>query len=196
MKRYKTVDDFMASVPEGYKSTLETLRRLLNESEMDETVKWGMPTYTVNNKNVAGMGYFKSYCGLWFFQGVFLSDPGKVLVNAQEGTTQGMRQWRFTGNEKMDEDLVRVYLQEAIDNQKAGKEIKPQKKPLVIPSELQSAFEEDHILQETFNSMGLTKRREYADYISSAKREETRKNRLQKIIPMILKGIGLNDKYR
>lgn len=195
MEMSKTVDEYILKNPE-WQEELIHLRKLMNSTELKETVKWGMPTYTINNKNVAGLGAFKSYVGIWFFQGVFLSDKHKRLINAQEGTTKGMRQWRFESFEEIDDKLIIQYTEEAIANQKAGKEIKLEKKPLVIPAELQHALNEDGILNQNFQDMSLSCRREYTEYIAEAKRDETKQKRLEKIIPMILNQVGLNDKYK
>ena len=195
MKKNKTVDEFIKSQP-AWKEELIALRKIINSTELVETIKWGMPVYTIGGKNVAGMGSFKSYLGVWFFQGVFLKDKHRKLINAQEGRTKGMRQWRFTSPDEIDEKLLIKYLEEAIQNQKDGKEIKPEKKPLVIPPELKAAFKKNSLLEKAFNKFTLSCKREYAEYISEAKREETRLKRLEKITPMILEKIGLNDKYK
>ena len=102
MKKTKTVEDYIAGNGE-WTEALEKLRSILLDTEMEETVKWGAPVYTIDGKNVVGIGAFKSYVGLWFFQGVFLKDKEKVLVNAQEGKTKALRQWRFSGSGEMDE---------------------------------------------------------------------------------------------
>jgi uncharacterized protein YdeI (YjbR/CyaY-like superfamily) len=86
---------------------------------------------------------------------------------------------------------------EAILNQKQGKEIKPEKKkPLGIPKELTAIIKKDKKVKESFNTLSLPKQREYAEYIIEAKRDETKHKRLTKIVPLILKGTGLNDKYK
>lgn len=195
MKMAKTVEEYLSWHPD-YKDELKKLREILSKTELVETVKWGMPTYTVNNKNVVGLGAFKSYVGIWFFNGTFMSDPAGKLLNAQEGKTQGMRQWRFSTVDEIDPKLVLQYLEEAIKNQKEGKEIKPEKKPLVIPDELKEALASDAELSEIFDQLTLTNKRDFADYIQEAKREETKQKRLDKIIPMIRDGVGLNDKYK
>ena len=153
--------------------------------------------YTVNGKNVVGMGAFKSYVGIWFFQGVFLQDKQQKLVNAQEGKTKAMRQWRFTALEEIDEQLLRQYIEEAIQNQKEGKEVKPERtKEVLIPAELSSALENQAELASCFGQLTPGKQREYAGYIHEAKRADTKVKRLEKIIPMILAGKGLNDRYK
>jgi uncharacterized protein YdeI (YjbR/CyaY-like superfamily) len=198
MRRASSVDEYISLGGEWQKS-LQLLRELFQSTRLTETVKWGMPVYTLNNKNVAGFSAFKSWTGIWFFQGVFLKDPDRVLINAQEGTTKGLRQWRFFSTEqiKNHHPAILAYLEEAIRNQEAGKEIKPDRnKPLVIPAELEKAMKNDPSLKDSFEALTLSKRREYAEHVGSAKREETRQQRLQKIIPLILEGTGLNDKYK
>jgi uncharacterized protein YdeI (YjbR/CyaY-like superfamily) len=175
---------------------LNQLRTILATLPLEETVKWGAPFYTSGGKNIVGMSAFKSYFGLWFIQGALLKDEQKVLINAQEGKTSAMRQWRFGSAEEIDADLIKAYVLEAIDNQQQGKEIKPKKKPLVIPELLQQALDVDAELKEKFESLTLGKKRDYADHISDAKREATKLSRLEKIVPMILQGIGLYDKYK
>lgn len=195
MEMAKTVEEYLEWHPE-YVALLEKLRAIILETELTESVKWGIPTYTINEKNVVGIGAFKAYAGLWFYNGVFMKDASKKLINAQEGKTKGMRQWRFDSSDEVDEKLVLEYLQEAIQNQKDGKEIKPEKKPLIIPDELKEALASDSSLSELFDAQTLSFRREYAEYILEAKRPETKMKRLEKIIPMIKNGIGLNDKYK
>ncbi|HFA49829.1 MAG TPA: hypothetical protein ENJ95_12550 [Bacteroidetes bacterium] len=120
----------------------------------------------------------------------------KVFFSNKNKTMKGMRQWRFNSIEEMDEKLILEYIAEAIQNQKEGKEIRPAKnKALEIPAELAQCFSENKILENKFNQLSLSKKRDYAEYISSAKKAETKARRLEKILPMILEGIGLNDKY-
>ena len=177
---------------------LKQLRHLLQQTELEETVKWGAPTYTLNGKNVVGLGSFKNYVGLWFHQGVFIDDSAGKLINAQPDKTKGLRQWRFQDLSQIetDNDLIADYIAQAIANQKAGKEIKPETKNTAIPQELQEALSVNTELQTAFDQLTPGKQREYAEHIGSAKQESTRLNRLQKCQPMIMQGIGLNDKYR
>lgn len=196
MDKNKSVDEFIATKP-NWKDELEILRSILCSTELVETVKWGMPTYTINEKNVVGLGAFKSYVGIWFHQGVFLNDAHKVLINAQEGKTKGLRQWRFHSMNEINKDLVLEYVKEAIQNQKNAKEIKPKKsKVLKIPAELDNALSSNDKLKECFKQLTSGKQKEFIEYISTAKRETTRLSRLEKIIPMIINGEGLHDKYR
>ena len=176
---------------------LKELRNIFHQTELLEEVKWGAPTYTLNGKLVAGMARFKNHFAIWFHQGVFLKDPQKMLVNAQEGKTKGLRQWRFERDSEIPLNLVLEYIQESIENCLAGKEIKPQRKTGVsVPPMLQEKLSADTKLNTAFEKLTPGKKREYAEYISQAKREATQVSRLEKILPMILDGKGLYDKYK
>lgn len=174
---------------------LHKLRKIIQSTELEETLKWGMPTYTINNKNVIGLIALKNYVGLWFHQGVFLSDPEQVLQNAQEGKTKGMRHWKMDDIKDIQPKHVKAYLLEAIENEKQGKRIKPTRKAtrsFEIPDLLKFALEEDSKLVAMFDTLTPAKKKEYAEYISSAKREATRISRLEKILPLIKEGKPLS----
>ena len=119
------------------------------------------------------------------------------MVNAQE-KTKALRQMRFESINDINKDAVLTYVKEAIENQKAGKEIKPDrsKKEIIIPPELQRALNANKELRSCFNALSPSKQREYCDHIATAKREPTKLSRLEKITPMILQGAGLHDKYK
>ena len=196
MKKYDSVADYIEDQTK-WKAELLFLREVCLETELEENLKWSIPTYTIKNKNVVGIGAFKNHVAMWFFQGTFLKDPYKKLINAQEGTTKGLLQWRFTSIEEMDPKEITEYLNEAIANEKAGKRIKiDRKKELVIPEELKAELEKDPKLNAAFETFTPFKKREFAEYIGEAKREATRLKRLEKCTGMILEGVGLHDKYR
>jgi len=196
MKRFKTADDYIES-EEKWQDELRQLRKILSATDLVEEVKWGGPCYTHNGKNIVGMGSFKSYCGLWFFQGALLADADNVLINAQEGVTKALRQWRFESKKQIKVRQIKAYVAEAITLQEQGKAIKADRsKPVTIPPELKTALAKNKKAGKAFTEMTKGKQREYTEYISSAKRAETKESRLEKILPMISSGIGLNDKYR
>ncbi|SHJ10621.1 Uncharacterized conserved protein YdeI, YjbR/CyaY-like superfamily, DUF1801 family [Mesonia phycicola] len=180
-----------------WKEELQQLRKMLLSTELEETIKWGAPTYVIANKNVVGLGAFKNHYALWFFNGALLQQNTKLLVNAQEGKTKALRQIKFKKEEELSISTLKKYVEEAIQLQKAGKEILPQKnKPLEIPIELEEAFKSDASLKSAFEKFTKGKQREFTDHIASAKREATRISRLKKCIPMIKAGVGLHDKYK
>ena len=179
-----------------FREGINLLRKAVLKSPVTERLKWGAPVYTVKGKNVLGIMAFKNHFGLWFFNGVFLKDPHKVLESAQE-KTRGMRHLRYRSVEEVDLDIVEAYVGEAVENQLRGLEIAPEKKKTTtIPERLQRALDQDESLKEKFGAFTPYKQREFCEYITSAKRENTKDSRLQKILPMIEKGIGLSDKYR
>ena len=196
MKRHKTVDDYVAS-REIWQGEIKRLREILLSTDLTEEVKWGGPCYTYHGQNVVGIGGFKSYFGLWFHQGVLLQDKNKVLINAQEGTTKALRQWRMQSAKDIKQATIKAYVKEAISLVKKRKKIGPQKKkPLVVPPELKEALAKNAEARKGFDVMRLGLQREYTDHIASAKREETKVKRIEKILPMIAGGKGLHDKYR
>lgn len=105
---------------------------------------------------------------------------------------------RFESIKEINKNAVLDYIKEAINNQKLGKELKPEKKgkKLLISKELKEVFKHNSELTEAFNNLTAYKQKEYVEYIDTAKREATKQSRLEKIIPIILKGAGLNDKYK
>jgi uncharacterized protein YdeI (YjbR/CyaY-like superfamily) len=181
-----------------WETELELLKSIIAKTTLVETNKWGGCVFVHNNKNVVGVGGFKNFFTLWFFNGVFLKDEKKHLVNANEGVTKSLRQWRFTSKEEINETEILAYIKEAIENEKQGKIIKPAKlkDTVVIPLIIQNELNANIILQKAFLKFSPYKQREFIEYIETAKREETKLFRIEKIKPMILDNIGLNDKYR
>ena len=198
MDRLKQVDAYIEKKP-NWTETLNGLRDIIASTGLEESVKWGGPVYTLDGKNILGLGAFKHFVSLWFFQGALLTDPDHVLVNAQQGKTKALRQWRFGDSDTIPKDKVKLYIEEAISNHKKGITIKPSKaikKPLLLPNALSEVLANDTTLNLKFESLNLTTKRELADYIQSAKRTETKSRRLEKVLDLIEQGKGLYDKYK
>jgi len=122
MSRPRSVDDYISAAKQ-WQPELIALRDILRETDMEESVKWGAPCYGFGTKNLVGILGFKSYFGLWFHQGAILSDPAKTLINAQEGKTQALRQWRMYNSDDIRPDMVRLYLAETTANHRAGRTV-------------------------------------------------------------------------
>jgi uncharacterized protein YdeI (YjbR/CyaY-like superfamily) len=195
MKKYEAPDDFFDQ-QDQWRNELNILRSILHETELEEVIKWNFPCYTLKNKNVVGIGAHKSYFGLWFFQGVFLNDPDKVLINAQEGKTKAMRQWRLHHKKDIDKKLIRNYLHEAIDNQKKGLEVAITSSIVTESQELLTAIKAVPQLFRKFKALSPGKQKEYHAFINSAKQDSTKQARIEKCKALIFNGIGLNDQYR
>jgi uncharacterized protein YdeI (YjbR/CyaY-like superfamily) len=196
MLRHRSVDAYIDTA-EHWQLELKALRRLLLSTGLSETVKWGGPCYTFNGKNVVGLTAFKAYFGLWFFQGALLKDAEQVLVNAQEGRTKAQRQWRMHAAKDIRPALIKRYVKEAIMHATIGRELKRERgKPIALPDELKAALTASRKAGKSFARLRPGLQREYADYVSAAKRGDTKQKRIEKILPMIASGTGLNHKYR
>ncbi|MUP46439.1 hypothetical protein E0K83_11895 [Gramella sp. BOM4] len=192
----KSLEEYLDRHP-NWQEQLRQLHEMLLTTELQQEIKWGAPVYTLNGKNVIGLGASKKHYGLWFFNGALLKENTSLLMNAQEGKTKALRQIRFEKDDELKTSVLLPYVKEAIQNQREGKEIKPvTNKKLLLPAELKAALDQDSNLKAAFMNLSPGKQREYAGYISEAKRESTKQSRLEKIIPMINQGIGLNDKYK
>lgn len=180
------------------KDEVDLLLQIIRKSELEETVKWGAPVFCLNGKNVVSAGGFKNFSAIWFYNGVFLKDPLKVLITASEGKTKALRQWRFTDINQIRENDIMAYIQEAIQNEKEGKALpKETPKPVgELPNEILLLLESNKKLNANWNNLTPYKQKEYIEFISSAKREETRKNRLEKMCQLLAEGKGLYDKYK
>lgn len=185
-----------APAEERWAEELDLLIAIVRQTPLVETVKWGAPVFTHKGKNVVGIAGFKNFFTLWFYNGVFLSDPQRKLVNANEGVTKSLRQWRFFDRSEIDEKQILAYVNEAIEVEDKGLSIKPEKKKFDVPAILQHVFDSDPSFKTAFDAFTPGRQNEFLEYIGSAKQEKTQVSRLEKIRPMVLEGIGLNDNYR
>ncbi|WP_343697254.1 DUF1801 domain-containing protein [Flavobacterium sp.] len=179
-----------------WEEELLLLKTIIDKTELTETIKWGGPVYVYEKKNVIGLGGFKDYFAIWFFNGVFLKDNKKKLINAQEEVTKSLRQWRFTSKDEINEKEILEYILEAIENEKQGKVIKPAKKEAIVSELLNAEMTKNPDLKLAFEKFSPYKQYEFLEYIETAKQEKTKLSRIEKVVPMILANVGLNDKYR
>lgn len=177
----------------------EFMNALIVTLPLVKIFKWSTEVYTYEDKHVIAWGGFKNFFSLWFYHGVFLEDKAQVLIAASKGKTKSLRQWRFDDIAalKANEKNILAYIEESIQTIKDGKQLEPQQpEPLVINDFLQASLALDDALFRAFNQLTLAKQRDYSDYIAQAKQEATKIKRLAKITPMILAGVGLNDRYK
>ena len=196
MKRARSVDEYIDSAGQ-WRAELARLREILKSTALVEKLEWGAPSYTHRGKILVGIGGFKNWFCLWFHQGALLEDHQKVLVNAQEGKTKALRQWRMSSAKEIKASTIRRYVIEAIALVDAGKEIKAERRTgVVVPDELQKAMRRYKGASAAFRKLTPGKQRKYAEHIASAKRDDTKQKRIDRILPMIVAGVGLHDKYR
>ena len=181
-----------------WNSSLVKLRKILLESGMKEERKWSVPCYTVNGQNVLILHAFNDFASLNFFKGVLIKDDANVLVAAGENS-QSARQWRFANEEEIaeNEDLIKAYIHEAMENEKAGKKVKFKKiEEQPIPEEFRVKLNEDESLKLAFEALTPGRQRGYLLYFAQPKQSKTKVARIEKCIPKILDGQGLHDEYR
>ena len=170
---------------------------ILAKSGLPTSIKWGAEVFTYQGKNVVSYGGFKNFVSIWFYNGVFLSDPYRVLVTASEGKTKSLRQWRFSSIDEIDEAKILKYVREAIDIEVKGLKLAPEKhQPAEVPQLLAEALSDNPDLKAAFEKLTSGKQKEYCLYVAEAKQEATKRARIEKIKPMIQKGEGLHDKHR
>lgn len=176
---------------------IEKTQQIIEAFPLDKSLKWGNDVYSYNGKNVVSYAGFKNYFAIWFYNGVFLTDPEDVLVSGSEGKTKALRQWRFTDVKEMDVAKISAYLVEAIQTVIDGKEIKFEKgKPLVLSTFLSTSLDSDKLFKEAFFKLTPGRQKEYNAFIEEAKQEKTKLTRLEKIKPLIAAAKGLHDKYK
>ncbi|MCS5491708.1 YdeI/OmpD-associated family protein [Algoriphagus limi] len=178
-----------------WKAFLEKLRQMLLESELIEERKWGVPTYTLNGKNVIMLGVFKESCVISFLKGSLMKDPEGILELPGPNSRDG-RLIRFTKEEQLVEleGEIRAFIKEAIEIEKSGK--KPARTlahQLEIPEELNQKFEEIEGLKKAFYSLTPGRQRGYLIHFLGTKKSQTRINRIEKFIPKIMEGKGIMD---
>jgi uncharacterized protein YdeI (YjbR/CyaY-like superfamily) len=177
-----------------WRDEFETLRTIILDFPFVEELKWGQACYTLAEKNVVLMHGFKEYCALMFFKGALLKDPKQVLVTP--GAHQSARQIRFTSVADISrlKSVLKAYIKEAIEVEKAGSKVKMKKTAdFEIPDELKRAFAAMPALKASFNALTPGRQRGYIFHFSQPKLSKTREARIEKSIPLILAGKGLND---
>jgi uncharacterized protein YdeI (YjbR/CyaY-like superfamily) len=188
------VDEFLSKAKK-WKEEYEKLRNIVLDCELTEEFKWMHPCYTFEKKNIVLIHGFKEYCALLFFKGALLQDAHGILIQQTENV-QAARQIRFTSVQEIVEmeAILKAYIYEAIEVEKAGLEVNFKKNTeFIIPEELQNKFDEIPALKTAFEALTPGRQRAYILYFSEPKQSKTRESRVEKCIKQILNGKGLND---
>jgi len=178
-----------------WKEEFAKLREIVLDCDVTEDFKWMHPCYTYDGKNIVLIHGFKEYCALLFHKGALLKDPHGILVQQTENV-QSARQLRFTDVRQIDEMqlIIKAYIDEAIEAEKAGLKVTLKKtEEYPVPEELQNKFAELPALKTAFEALTPGRQRGYLYYFSQPKQSKTRTARIEKYIPHILAGKGLND---
>ena len=187
--------DWFFSKDTKWQKEYEKLRKIIIDCGLIEELKWGCPCYTFENTNIVLIHGFKEYCALLFFKGALLNDPNGILIQ-QTKNVQSARQIRFTNTKEIVkmEKILKAYVYEAIEVERAGLKVKLKKtSEFKIPEEFQKRLKKNITLKKAFEALTPGRQRAYIFYFSQAKQSKTRKARVEKYIPQILNGKGLDD---
>ncbi len=168
---------------------------VLDLNVLDEDYKWMNPCYTWQGKNVLVIQTFKDYCALMFFKGVLMKDPKGILIQMTENV-QASRQIRFADIKqiKRSKSVIQQYIREAIRVEKSGKKIQLKKtSDFSVPEEFEKLLKRNSKLKKAFGSLTPGRQRGYLFFFSQPKQSKTRESRIEKCIPRILAGKGIND---
>lgn len=188
------VDVYLSKV-KTWQKEFEKLRTIILDCGLNEEFKWGNPCYTFQEKNIVLIHGFKEYCALLFFKGALLSDANDILIQ-QTKNVQAARQVRFTNAREITKlaHVLKAYIYEATEVEKAGLKVRLKKTAeYQIPPEFKKKLDKQPALKTAFNALTPGRQRGYILHFSSGKQPQTRESRIEKCIPQILKGKGLND---
>jgi uncharacterized protein YdeI (YjbR/CyaY-like superfamily) len=178
-----------------WQEELEKLRKITLDCQLTEELKWGVPCYTFQESNIVLIHIFKEYCALLFFKGALLKDAKGILIQ-QTKNTQASRQIRFTNVREIIEmePIVKAYINEAIDVEKAGLKVNYKKtREFIIPDEFQNKLDAIPALKTAFDALTPGRQRAYILHFSAPKQSKTREARVERCMEQILNGKGLND---
>jgi uncharacterized protein YdeI (YjbR/CyaY-like superfamily) len=187
--------DFFFNKAEKWQEEYKRLRKIILDCPLAEELKWGVPCYTFEGKNIVLIHGFKEYCAILFVKGALLKDAGGILVQQTENV-QSARQVRFTNVQEIVElePILKAYIYEAIEVEKAGLNVDFIKaSEFTMPEELINKLEAVPGLQDAFEALTPGRQRAYILYFSAPKQSKTRESRIEKYMQQILNGKGLND---
>ena len=187
--------DFYFNNAKKWQNELNKLRLIILDCSLSEELKWGVPCYTFQQKNIVIIHAFKEYCAILFVKGALLKDAKRILIQQTENVQAG-RQIRFThvGEIVEMEPMLKTYIYEAIEVEKAGLKVDFKKNTeLLFPEEFEQKLDENPALKTAFNALTPGRQRAYNLYFSSPKQSKTRILRVEKCLQQILNGKGLND---
>jgi len=187
------VDEFVKRA-KAWQGEMQKLRAILGGCGLDEDLKWGKPCFMFEGRNVAIIQPFKEHCSLMFFKGALLKNNQGLLRSQGENTQSAMR-LEFTSEAQVKKAMVESYVKEAIAVEKQGLTVDfKAKRELELPQELTQILEKNRRLAKAFEALTPGRKRAYVMHFSGAKQSQTRTARIEKVIPMILAGKGMNDR--
>ncbi|MEP6647196.1 MAG: DUF1801 domain-containing protein [Saprospiraceae bacterium] len=187
--------DFYFDKDNEWQSCVEKLRKIVLDCGLNEELKWGVPCYTHDKKNIVLIHVFNEYCALLFFKGALMKDAHDILIQ-QTKNVQAARQLRFTNLREINKlaSVIKAYIFEALEVEKAGLKVDYKKtKEFNMPGEFQKKLDKSAALKKAFKALTPGRQRGYLLYFSTPKLSKTKETRIGKSIPLIMQGKGLND---
>ena len=187
--------DFFFSKAKKWQEEFKKLRMIILDCQLTEELKWGVPCYTFQNRNIVLIHGFREYCAILFIKGALLNDARGILITQTENV-QAARQIRFTNVREIVEmePILKAYIHEAIEVEAAGLKVNFKKTTeFNIPEEFQNELDKIPALREAFYALTPGRQRAYILYFSAPKQSRTRESRVEKCIDLILDGMGLTD---
>lgn len=186
--------DAFVSRAKAWRGEMEKLRSILRDCGLEEELKWGKPCFASEGKNVAIIQPFKEHCSLMFFKGALLEDTHGLLREQGENTQSAMR-LEFTSEAQIKKAVLTSYVKQAIAVEQAGLKVDfKAKRELELPAELTQMLEKDRKLAKAFQALTPGRQRGYVMHFAGAKQAQTRIARIEKCVPKILAGLGINDR--
>eukprot|EP01133_Synstelium_polycarpum_P013947 gene13947-16448_t len=187
--------DFYFAKDQKWQQEVQELRVIALDCGLSEELKWGVPCYTFQKSNIVLIHDFKEYCAFLFFKGALLKDPQNILVQ-QTKNVQAARQVRFRNIREIIDlrTALKAYIQQAIEVEKSGLKVNfKTTADFPVPEEFQAKLEQIPDLKTAFDALTPGRQKSYILYFSSAKQSKTRESRVEKYLPQILMGKGLDD---
>ncbi len=189
---------YIAERPEWQRKVLVRVRQLIHAADpaIEEAWRWNAPHFDHGGHIMIGMMAFKEHIGIWFHKGALIKDPRKLFEKADE---KGMRSYKIMEGDEIKEAALLDLVKKAVALNKKGVKVtdaQPARRTLNVPKDLAEVLEKDEMARDHWKHFTYSRRKEYVEWITDARQEETRKRRIAESFQMIRQGVGVDDKYR
>ncbi len=200
LQAQERINHYIAAQPEWQRKILVRLRQLIHSTDenIEETWKWNSPHFEYQGIMI-GMHGFKKFVGVWFHKGSLLKDPHGLFEKLEKEDDKGNRSYKIHEGEAINEKAFTDLVKQAIKLNRAGTKLtdaRPARKALEVPPELEAVLKKDEMAWSHWEKFNYTHKKEYVEWVTDAKKEETRKRRIAQALEMIREGQGKEDKYR
>jgi len=200
MHAQEQINLYIAERPESQRKTLIRLRQLIHsvDEAIEETWRLNSPSFD-HDGIMIGLHGFKTFVSVWFHKGALLKDTSKLFEKLEKGEDKGIRAYKVQDGEAIDEAAFMDLVKQAVKVNQSGAKLtdaRPARKALVVPTDLEGCLKKDDQAWVHWEKFNYTHKKEYVEWITDAKQEETRKRRIAQALEMIRDGMGKEDKHR